>query len=194
MKPDDGTSGLAAAVSVLRRLFVDRIAGQVADYQEILSDFAADILLVDLCAFGASTLHDLGGPTYVTLGINPLVTLDAECPAYGTGAQPPKTIIGRNWNRISHLMANWIFFPRLTALINIERDKLSLPRLPSSGFYDTSRSKYLHIMPTTLAFEFPRNFSTNIHFVGPLLPIEIEPFEPPSWWGSVVRISIDSRW
>ena len=77
----------------------------MADYQSILVEFAADILLVDLCCFGAATLHDLGGPVWATLGINPLVTLDPECPPYGTGAQPPKTFIGRTLNWLNHLMA-----------------------------------------------------------------------------------------
>jgi hypothetical protein len=164
VKPDDGTTGLTATVSVLRRLFVDRISSQVADYQEILVNFDANILLVDFCAFGAATLHELSGPVHATLGINTLVTLD---PSYGTGAQPPKTFIGGTWNRLFHLMASWIFFSRITALINVEREKLSLPPLPPSRFYDTSRSKFLRIMPTTLAFEFRRTFLPNVHFVGP---------------------------
>jgi UDP:flavonoid glycosyltransferase YjiC (YdhE family) len=36
LRPDDGAKGMAAGVSIMRRLFVDRMAGQVADYQEIL--------------------------------------------------------------------------------------------------------------------------------------------------------------
>ncbi len=39
--PDPGAKGLAAGVSVLRRLFIDRIPGQVADYETILRDFHA---------------------------------------------------------------------------------------------------------------------------------------------------------
>jgi UDP:flavonoid glycosyltransferase YjiC (YdhE family) len=159
----------------------------VADYQSILVEFAADILLVDLCCFGAATLHDLGGPVWATLGINPLVTLDPECPPYGTGAQPPKTFIGRTLNWLNHLMAQWIFFPRVTAPLNIEREKLGLAPLPNSGFYDNARSKYLHIMPTTLAFEYPRPFAANIHFVGPLLPMQTKAFVPPEWWHDIVE-------
>ncbi|RFU36330.1 hypothetical protein B7463_g62, partial [Scytalidium lignicola] len=140
VEPDPGTSGLASAVSVLRRLFIDRIAGQVVDYQSILKTFKADALLVDLCAYGAATLRDLGGPVYATLGINPLVTLDPECPMYGTGAQPPTTVFGRTLNRIGQILAVWFFFSKLTALLNKEREKLNLPPLPGrNGFYENTR-------------------------------------------------------
>jgi UDP:flavonoid glycosyltransferase YjiC (YdhE family) len=178
---------LGAAVSILRRLFIDRIAGQVADYQTVLVNFAADVILVDLCCFGAATLHDLGGPIWATLGINPLVTLDPECPTYGSGAQPPKTFLGRTRNRFNQLMGRWIFFPKVTALLNTERKKLGLLPLPNNGFYDHTRSKYLHIMPTTLVFEYPRQFSPNIHFVGPLLPIPAKGFMPPQWWHEITN-------
>lgn len=170
---------------MLRRLFIDRVAGQVADYQLILEDFKADVILADLCAYGAATLHDMGGPVYATLGINPLVTLDPECPPYGTGAQPPKTIFGRVLNQINHTLAGWFFFSKMTVLLNKEREKLNLPSLPSNGFYEYTRSKYLHIMPTTTAFEFPRSFTPNIHFVGPLFPIQSKQFTPPSWWPDI---------
>ncbi|KAH8808609.1 PdmS protein [Xylogone sp. PMI_703] len=186
VEPDPGTSGIASAVSVLRRLFIDRIAGQVADYQSILKTFKADVILADLCSYGAATLRDLGGPVYATLGINPLVTLDPECPMYGTGAQPPKTILGRSLNRLGQALAIWFFFSKLTVLLNKERERLNLPPLPGrNGFYEQTRSRSLHILQTTPAFEFPRNFTPNIRFVGPLFPIHSKAFAAPSWWPSI---------
>jgi UDP:flavonoid glycosyltransferase YjiC (YdhE family) len=86
--PDEGTSGMAEGISVLRRLFVDRMAGQVIDYEEILARFPADAVIADMCSLGAAALHDRGGPVFATLGINPLVTLDPEIPPFGTGRPP----------------------------------------------------------------------------------------------------------
>src|SRR5438105_5505340 len=42
LEPDAGTSGLSAAVSILRKLFIDRVPAQIRDYQAILRQFPAD--------------------------------------------------------------------------------------------------------------------------------------------------------
>jgi MGT family glycosyltransferase len=187
--PDPGTSGLAAAISIIRRLFLDRIQAQVQDYQSILSTFEADVLLVDLAAFGAHCLRDMTGLPYATLGINPLVTQDPEVPPWGSGKQPPTSWLGRLSNSLVHMASNWIFYPKLNAALNAERKKLGLEPLPSGvGFYGAARSDVLHIMPTTPAFEFPRkNLHAAIKFVGPLLPVLVdEEWTPPSWWDELL--------
>ncbi|KAF5494886.1 4'-demethylrebeccamycin synthase [Colletotrichum siamense] len=186
--PDAGTSGLAAVVSTLRKLFLDRIPDQVAAYQEVLSTFPADIILVDLTAYGAHCFRDRTGTPYATLGINPLVTFDPEVPPWGTGWQPPSTIFGRWVNSVAHKVATWLLYPKLTAILNTHRAKLDLSPLPPTGFYDTTRSDVLHIMPTTPAFEFPRDFHPSIKWVGPLLPLfNEESFtSPPIWWNEML--------
>ncbi|KAF9876603.1 mgt family [Colletotrichum karsti] len=185
LKPDEGTSGLASVVSTLRRLFLDRIPDQVAAYQEVVSEFAADVLVVDLTAYGANCFRDLTGIPYATLGINPLVTFDPECPPWGTGWRPPTTFLGRWVNALAHAVAGWLLYPKLTAVLNGHRAELGLPPLPGSGFYDTTRSDLLHIMPTTPAFEFPRAFYPSVKFVGPLLPL-FEDEAVPAWWDEML--------
>ncbi|KAK9367944.1 hypothetical protein V1509DRAFT_624873 [Lipomyces kononenkoae] len=189
LKPDDGTSGLKAATSILRRLFVDRIVSQVEDYRTVLEVFRADVILVDLCAMGAQTLHDLGGPVYATLGINPLVTLDPEIPSWGTGWPPATSTIDKIFNRFFHFMARMLIYSKLTQSVNKERAILGLDPLPQGkGFYEIARSEFLHIMPSTLSFEFPRkNLGTQVHFVGPLLPLlgDDVAAELPTWWQEV---------
>ncbi|KAK1517663.1 PdmS protein [Colletotrichum costaricense] len=195
LAPDPETSGLAAVASTLRKLFLDRVPDQVEAYRAVLdgsdgtSAFKADILLVDLCAYGAHCLRDLTGLPYATLGINPLVTLDPEVPPWGTGWAPPATLFGRWLNALAHAAASWLLYPKLTAALNAHREELGLPPLPASGFYDSTRSDILHIMPTTPAFEFPRkNLHPAVKFVGPLLPLfnedELEPL--PKWWDEML--------
>ncbi|WYZ42745.1 hypothetical protein EsH8_VI_000444 [Colletotrichum jinshuiense] len=191
LAPDPGTSGLGAAVSMLRRLFLDRVPDQVSAYRSALESFDADVLLVDLGAHGAHCLRDLTGLPYATLGINPLVTLDPEVPPWGTGWLPPTTVFGRWINVLSHAAANWLLYPKLTAALNGHRAAMGLPPLPASGFYDSARSDMLHIMPTTPAFEFPRaNLHPGVKFVGPLLPLFDEEQGAaaalPAWWGEVL--------
>ncbi|GKT40256.1 4'-demethylrebeccamycin synthase [Colletotrichum spaethianum] len=188
LSPDPGTSGLTAIVSTLRKLFLDRVPDQVAAYRSVLETFDADILLVDLTAYGAHCLRDLTGLPYATLGINPLVTLDAEVPPWGTGWLPPRTFFGRWVNGLAHAAAGRLLYPKLTAALNNRRQEMGLPPLPATGFFDSARSDTLHIMPTTPAFEFPRkNLHPGVKFVGPLLPLfNDEEFSLPTWWGEML--------
>ncbi|KAJ8100739.1 hypothetical protein POJ06DRAFT_281688 [Lipomyces tetrasporus] len=180
LTPDEGTSGLAAARSILRRLFVDRIVAQVTDYRRVLDVFAADVLLVDLCAMGAQTLHDLGGPVYATLGINPLVTADLKF-----------RFIDRMINKFMHFISRKYVYSNLTLCVNQQREILGMAPLPKGkGFYEIAHSEFLHIMPTTLAFEFPRqNLKPQVHFTGPLLPLldDESTTEFPPWWQEVTH-------
>lgn len=186
--PDPATKGLAAAVSTVRRLFVDRIPGQVADYRRITARVAVDVLLTDMCALGAATLRDLGGPPFATLGINPLTTLDPEIPPWGSRRPATDRALDRARNRASHWLARQLFLRRLTQALEGERARLGLGALPpGTGFEQLQRSPFLHLMPTTLAFEYPREeLGGQIHFVGPLLPAAGE-LAPPSWWPELER-------
>ncbi|KXH34822.1 PdmS protein [Colletotrichum salicis] len=91
LAPDPETSGMAAVVSTLRKLFLDRVPDQVAAYRAVLdgSDetpaFQEDILLVDLCAYGAHCLRDLTGLPYATLGIKSACQPRPGGPAVGHG-------------------------------------------------------------------------------------------------------------
>ena len=171
----------------MRRLFIDRVPGQVADYRRIAQNFSADLLVADMCCFGAATFRDLGGPPFATLGINPLVTLDPEIPPFGSGRPPASTPLDLLRNRFSHWMARAFFLNKVTALLNDERAKLRLTSLPpGTQFTDLQQSPFLHLMPTTLAFEYPRrHLAPQIHFVGPLLPPAPIDFEPLAWWAEL---------
>jgi UDP:flavonoid glycosyltransferase YjiC (YdhE family) len=187
VEPDAGASGLAAATSVIRRLFVDRVAGQVADYRRIVEAFPADVVVADLCAFGAATFHDLGGPPYATIGINPLSTLDPEVPPFGSRRGPATSVLGRARNRVAHLLAHRLVLARVLASLDVERARLGLGPLPrGTRSSDLQHSPYLHLMPTTELFEFPRRgLSPAVHFTGPLLPPPDGAGERPAWWGDL---------
>ncbi|HSL33365.1 MAG TPA: glycosyltransferase [Candidatus Limnocylindrales bacterium] len=185
VEADPGTSGIAEGVSIMRRLFIDRVPGQVADYRRILESFPADAVVADMTSLGAATLRDLGGPPFATLGINPLTTLDPEIPPFGSGRPVATSASGRLRNRASHWMARRFFMPRLTTLLDAERAMLGLGPV-SAEFADLMQSPYLHIMPTTPAFEYPRrNLAPQVHFVGPLLPASPAHPEPPVWWSEL---------
>jgi UDP:flavonoid glycosyltransferase YjiC (YdhE family) len=169
VQPDPGDKGMAAGVTALRKLFIDRMPGQYQDYRAITNQFPADVVLADLCCLGAGALHDAGGPVYATLGINPLVTPDPEIPRWGKGAPPATSPARRLGNRLEHLLGRVLFMPKPTALLNQARAGIGLPPLPpGSNLGDVLRSPFLHLMPTTEAFEYPRkHLPPQVHFVGP---------------------------
>ena len=187
--PDEGAKGMAVGVSIMRRLFVDRMAGQLADYTAILEKYPADVVIADMCSLGADALHARGGPVYATLGINPLITFDPEIPPFGSHRPPASTAVQRLRNRVAHQMARKLFMPAVTRLLNAERVRIGLaPLAEGVQFADVQRSPYLHLMPTTESFEYPRaNLESQIHFVGPLLPAPPAEFQPPVWWGEFAR-------
>lgn len=185
--PDPGTTGLAAGVSVMRRLFVDRVPGQVADYEAILRQFPAELVIADMCSFGADALADKGGPPYVTVGINPLITTDPEVPPFGSARGPATTALGQARNRLSHWLSRRVFMPKLTPPLNAARAQAGAPPIPEDKqLIDVQRSPLLHLMPTTPAFEYPRaRLEPQVRFIGPLLPKASASFSRPAWWGEL---------
>jgi UDP:flavonoid glycosyltransferase YjiC (YdhE family) len=186
VEPDPGTKGAAAGLSTLRRLFVDRISGQVRDYDKILDGYRADVLIVDMCCLGAAALHERGGPPFATLGINPLVTLDPEIPPFGSSRPPATTLPGRAGNRLAHRFTR-LFMSRLNPALNEQRAAVGLPPMPRGrNAGDLLRSPLLHLQPATLAFEYPRKgLERQVHFVGPLIPPPPTDVALPDWWGEL---------
>jgi UDP:flavonoid glycosyltransferase YjiC (YdhE family) len=183
VEPDPGTKGAAAGLSTLRRLFVDRISGQVRDYQKILDGYRADALIVDMCCLGAATLYERGGPPFATLGINPLVTPDPEIPPFGSSRPPATTMLSRTGNRLAHRLGR-AFLSRLNPALNEQRTAVGLPPIPRGrNVGDLLRSPLLHLQPATPAFEYPRKgLEPQVHFVGPLIPPPPTDIALPDWW------------
>ncbi|WP_110943806.1 glycosyltransferase [Streptomyces niger] len=183
-EPDPGSKGPAAGVSALRKLLIDRMPGQLADYEALLADFPADLLVTDMCAVGAATLRDKGGPAYATLGINPLMTTDPEIPSFTSSRPPATSFLGQLPNRLAHFLTRKVLDPKLRAALDAHRADLGLRPFPRDRLaLELTRSPYLHLMPTTEAFEFPRRrLAPHIRFVGPLLPAPPADFDAPEWW------------
>lgn len=182
-EPDPGTRGAGAAVSALRKLLVDRMAGQLADYEEILADHPVDAVLVDLCSLGGLALHERHGTPWATLGISPLTLPSPDTPPFGSGQAPPTGPLGRAriraYNRIGGLLMRG-----LTAAYEEQRAALGLSRLGRGvGLFDHMASPMLHLQAATPSIEYPRHpWPGNVRFVGPLLPAAPSSADLPGWW------------
>jgi MGT family glycosyltransferase len=181
--PDPGTKGIAEGVSALRNFMLSRMAGQLADYEEILRRQPFDAILVDLCAFGGRALHERHAIPWATLGISPLTTGGPGIPPYGTGAPPPSHALGRLTNRL-YWAAAPLAMRGLTRAYRAERSALGLAPLPRRiSAFDHMISQQLHLQAATPAIEYPRDpWPANVHLVGPLLPPAPAAAPLPPWW------------
>jgi UDP:flavonoid glycosyltransferase YjiC (YdhE family) len=182
-EPDPGERGAAAAVSALRRLLVDRMAGQLADYDEIHHQSPVDALLVDLCALGGRAFHERHGLPWATLGISPLTIPSPDTPPFGSGQAPPSGPIGRTRNRLYYRLGT-VFMRGLDAAYAHERAALGLAPLPrGTRTFDHMISEQLHLQAATPLIEYPRRpWPANVHLVGPLLPPTAPTTDLPPWW------------
>jgi len=177
--------GLAAANAAMISLFVEPMLGQLRDYQAILADFAADVVVVDMCSLGALLLHETGGPVWATVGINPLGR--PESPPWGSGKAPARSSIGRFQNRLISWLGDHVMLREVTVAFNQQRRRVGLPAVAKgTTVFDCLMSPFLHLQGTTPAFEFPyRDLPPYVHFVGPMLPPLPTDYAPPSWWGEL---------
>jgi UDP:flavonoid glycosyltransferase YjiC (YdhE family) len=185
-EPDPGTKGVAEGVSALRNLLVRRMAGQLADYEEIVDSSGVDAVLVDLCALGGRALHERRGIPWATLGISPLTIMSPDTPPFGTGRPPPAGPFGRTWIRLCNRLGGMLMRP-LTAAYARERSALGLAPLPrGTAIFDHMVSSALHLQAATPSIEYPRRpWPANVHLVGPLLPPAPATADLPPWWGEL---------
>ena len=173
-KPDAGTSGMAASVSLARVIFVDPTVEQVEDYRRALRGFAADAMIVDMFGFGPMMFGEMRGPRYVTMSLQPRINFDH--PDLPAGQEQ-----GDYWGSPA-------FMEEFRPLVNAARARLGLSPLPGTfRFLDAMTSPYLHLMQTTTAFEpADRIHMPQLRSVGPMQPMPAIDFTTPEWWAELI--------
>ncbi|TCO65332.1 glycosyltransferase [Actinocrispum wychmicini] len=184
--PDPGLREPKAGFSALRKLLVERMAGQVADYEELMP---FDGLIVDLCSLGGQGLYERHGTPWATLGISPLTAPAPDIPRFGTGAPPPSNAFSRRMNALT-MKAMTALGPLVMKDLNeayvSTRAALGLKPLPrGANVFWHMQSPMLHMQAATPAIEYPRrHWPANVHFVGPLLP-PATTAALPEWWAEL---------
>lgn len=183
----EGAHGPGAINAGIRRLFVDRMLGQLRDYRAIVDRIAIDVVLVDLCSLGAQLLHETGGPPWASMGISPLNDGSPDAPPWGSGLRPATTMLGRARNGTINWLATHVLLRGATVAYNKQRAQAGIRPIPrGTTMFDMLLSPFLHLQATTAGFEYPRrHLARQIFFVGALLPPPATPFTPPSWWGEL---------
>lgn len=175
-----------------------RVVAQVADYRDILAEFPADAVLVDVFPHGARALHELGEiPVYATLGVIPFYTSGAAAPFPVSGDSPPASWLSLVWNSLQQLISQWILLPLFLApVINQQRKVLGLKTLPFGEPTEYfTYSPFLHIQASCATLEFSQEPKSEQHrkhvgYVGPLVRLgPTTSVQLPPWWETVASHS-----
>lgn len=186
---------LVSIVTYLTSLFVSPVGPIVAQYQEIFEYFEADVIVTDFGTLPAYVWRELGGLVNATLSVNLLFTPDPEIPLWGSSAFPATIMLGQWVNWLLHLLSDYLVHSKVNSALNAERAKLGLmkPLVGDDAYPRNSQSRYLHMVPTTAMFEFPRKgLRSEVKFVGPLMPV-VGKWERPGWWEEVVAAKADGE-
>lgn len=166
----------------LKHFVIDGAVGIVKDYEDILRQFPADVLLSDDPFIAASWVHERGGPPWASLGLAELLISSRDTAPFGLGIQPDSSPLGRLRNGVLNWVFDQVLMRDLTVHMNTIRASLGLPPIQKS-FFDVTLSPFLQLQGTVPGFEYPRSdLPPQVHFVGPLLPSPPANFTFPTWW------------
>jgi UDP:flavonoid glycosyltransferase YjiC (YdhE family) len=119
--------GLAQLKFDLRHYFIDAAIGHVRDFQEVLREFPADVLLSDSFFLGADWVSQLNTIPWAQFGVTVLTTYSSDTAPFGLGLEPSTSI----WSRLRNITLNWLFqnilLRDLLIHTNNVRAKLGLP-------------------------------------------------------------------
>ncbi|KAB8315226.1 glycosyltransferase [Tolypothrix campylonemoides VB511288] len=163
----------AQAIFDLKHFVINGAVWQLKDYEDILSQFPADVLLSDVAFLGASWVHERGGPPWAALGVTPFPDLAMEADSSALG-------------RLRNGVINWGFqqvvIKNITAYMNTVRASVGLPPT-QKDFVKAVVSPFLFLQGTVSAFEYSRSdLPPQLHFIGPFLPSSPADFTFPTWW------------
>ncbi len=187
-----GRSGLRGVESIrhdYRHVFIEAGPKHMADLQQILGSFAADVILADFCFVGANWLHEKGGPVWATLGHTPLTLNSRDTAPFGLKQAPDSSPDGQARNRELYQMRREVVFRDVIEYNDQLRRSLGLPAVAADPG-EMALSPYLFLQGSIPEFEYPRSDQpAQVHFVGPLLPPAplSQDFKPPHWWPELMQ-------
>lgn len=172
----------AQVIFDIKHAIIDEAVGQVKDFEDILRQFPADVLLSDFAFLGASWVHERGGPPWAALGVSALCISSRDTAPYGLAMQPNSSALGR----LRNCVLNWVFEQVLLRDLTVYTDtaRASVGLSPSQkDFFKAVVSPFLYLQQTVPAFEYPRSdLPPQVHFIGSCLPSPPTDYTFPTWW------------
>ncbi|MBT2517769.1 hypothetical protein J7E29_10020 [Streptomyces sp. ISL-90] len=184
--PDrDRYRGIGKLQYDVQTIFIRPIPEQAREVDAAIAELAPDAILVDAAFAGVLPLlldHPSSRPPVLAAGVVPLAQSSTDVAPYGLGLAPNASFAGRLRNRALNLLVQKVVFRQAQRLADEILESLGRRRL--DGFVlDASRrfDRFLQLSPAE--FEYPRSdLSSNVRFVGTVLPPAPMSAELPDWW------------
>ena len=150
------------------------------DILEIYKDFRFEIMIADCTFTGIPFVSDLMNIPVINVGVMPLIETSKDLAPPGLGMTPSYTFFGRMKQRFLRFAAQNILFRRPNKLMRDILNSYGIKHFNLFVFDLAAKKSSLVLQSGTPGFEYFRSdLSTNIRFIGPLLPFQSAKKENP---------------
>ena len=186
--------GLATLRRAIRDLFIAPIPAWVAEIDEVIDEFAPDVVVAEQGFTAGAIAAQRRGLPSVVFNVSPLGVSSVDAAPFGMGLLPSSSPLGRLRNRTLNWAIRNVIFAECQRAADQVLQRLGVPPLP--GYFmdwgTVIADRYL--VPTVPAFEYPRSdLPANVEYVGPFLPEGVDDWTPPSWWDDVLAARAAGR-
>lgn len=151
--------------------FILRSTEYYADISEIYKSFPFDIFIADNCFTGIPFIKDKIGVPIIAIGVLPLTETSKDLAPVGLGITPATTWFGRRKQDLLRFMADRVLFRKPNQLMRKLLKQHGIESGKTNIFDLVSRKSTLLLQSGTPGFEYKRSdLSSNVRFIGPLLP------------------------
>ncbi|MER7045024.1 glycosyltransferase [Streptomyces jumonjinensis] len=178
-----GLTGLASFKIGIRDVFYRTAPGQMDDLLAVLKRFPADCILADDMCYGACFARERTGIPLAWLSNSVYILGSRDTPPLGWGLRPSPPPFGRMRDALLGCVADRAAMRDLRLAADRTRALVGLERLRTGVMENIARPPDLYLMGTVPSFEYPRSdLLPGTRFVGGLLGLPPESFDPPGWW------------
>jgi MGT family glycosyltransferase len=151
--------------------FILRSTEYYADISEIYKSFPFDIFIADNCFTGIPFVKDKIGVPVIAVGVLPLTETSKDLAPAGLGMTPATSFFGRRKQDLLRFLADRVLFRKPNQLMRKLLHQHGIESGRTNIFDLVSRKSTLLLQSGTPGFEYKRSdLSSNVRFIGPLLP------------------------
>lgn len=168
--------------------FILRSVEYYADISEIYRQFLFDILIADNCFSAIPFIKEKIGVPVIAIGVLPLTETSKDLAPSGLGMTPSHTFLGRRKQDILRFLADKVLFRKANQVMRRLLHQHNIECGRNNAFDLILRKSTLLLQSGTPGFEYKRSdLSSNVRFIGPLLPFNGKKQSAP-WTDARLRI------
>jgi len=191
---DGGKPGLAKLRQDLLDVFITPVRGWVHDLDRVLDEVRPDVVVAEQGFTAGPLAAELRGIPRVVFSVTPLTLSSVDTAPFGTGLLPGSGVLSRLRNRVLNRVMRSVVFAEPQRVAEQMRADLGLPVLPGYFMDWGPLTADAFLCPSVPEFEYPRReLPDNVEFIGPLLPRDVDAWDPPTWWDDVLAAGVAGR-